>query len=118
MTLGEKIKDLNKKGFEVRFKGMPSGNIYISIYGNYLQRATVCIHSCQISHDDCGLDELFERSLGFVERDYLDFYSCENCARNKDYGGCPKSYLCFDTFTKLAFKKKEDVKEEYNNDYD
>lgn len=29
-------------------------------------------------------------------------------ARNIDDGGCPKSYLCFDTFTKPAFKEKEE----------
>lgn len=116
MSLAKKIKDLSKKGFEVRFKEMPSGAIDISIYGNYLQRAAVRIHSDQISHNNCGLDKLFERSLRRVEHDYLNFFSCENCARNKDDGGCPKSYLCFDTFTKPAFKEKEDVKEECNND--
>lgn len=113
MSLAKKIKDLNKKGFEVRFNEVPSGTMYISIHGDYIQRATVCIHPDQISHDDCGLDELLERSLMFVERDYLDFFSCENCARNVDDGGCPKSYLCFNTFTKPAFKEKEEVKEEY-----
>lgn len=116
MSLAKKIKDLNKKGFEVRFNEVPSGNMYISIHGDYAQRATVCIHSDQISHNDCGLDKLLERALRVVEHDYLGLFSCENCARNKDDGGCPKSYLCFDTFTKLAFKEKEEVKEEYNND--
>ena len=77
MSLAEKIKDLNKKGFEVRFKEMPSGAIDISIYGNYLQRATVRIHLYQISHNDCGLDKLLERSLRFVEHDYLTFFNCK-----------------------------------------
>lgn len=113
MSLAKKIKDLNKKGFEVRFNGMPSGTMYISIYGDYVQRAAVCIHPDQISHNDCGLDELLERSLRVAEHDYLDIFSCKNCARNIDDGGCPKSYLCFDTFTKPAFKEKEEVKEEY-----
>ena len=116
MSLAKKIKDLSKKGFEVRFKEMLSGAIDISIYGNYLQRAAVRIHSDQISHNNCGLDKLFERSLRCVEHDYLNFFSCENCAYNIDDGRCPKSYLCFGTFTKPAFKEKEDVKEECNND--
>lgn len=116
MNLAKKIKDLSKKGFEVRFKEMPSGTIDISIYGNHFQRATVCIHPDQISHNDCGLDKLLERSLRVVELDYLGFFSCENCASNKDDGRCPKSYLCFDTFTKPAFKEKEEAKEECNND--
>lgn len=64
------------------------------------------------SLNDCGLDKLLERSLRVVERDYLGLFSCENCARNKDDGGCPKSYLCCDTFTKPAFKEKEEAKEE------
>lgn len=102
MSLAKKIKDLNKKGFEVRFNGMPSGTMYILIYGSYPQRAAVCIHN------DCGLDKLLERSLRVAERDYLDLFSCKNCARNIDDGGCPKSYLCFDTFTKPAFKEKEE----------
>lgn len=106
MSLTKKIKDLNRKGLEVRFNGMPSGTMYISIYGNYVQRAAVGIHPDQISHNDCELDKLLERSLRVVERNYLDLFSCENCARNKDDGRCPKSYLCFDTFTKPAFKEK------------
>ena len=116
MSLAKKIKDLNKKGFEVLFNGEQSGGIDISIYGNYLQRAAVRIHSDQISHNNCGLDKLFERSLRRVEHDYLDFFSCENCAYNIDDGRCPKSYLCFDTFIKPGFKAKEEVKEERNND--
>lgn len=108
MSLAKKIKDLNKKGFEVRFNGMPSGTMYISIYGNYLQRAAVSIHPDQISHNDCGLDKLLERSLRVAECNYLGLFSCENCARNIDDGGCPKSHLCFDTFTKPAFKEKEE----------
>ena len=116
MSLAKKIKDLNKKGFEVRFNGMPSGTMYISIYGSYPQRAAVYIHPDQISHNDCGLDKLLERALRVVEHDYLGLFSCENCARNIDDGRCPKSYLCFDTFTKPAFEAKEEVKEECNND--
>lgn len=116
MSLAKKIKDLNKKGFEVRFNGMSSGTMYISIHGDYAQRAAVGIHPDQISHNDCGLDKLLERSLRVAERNYLDIFSCKNCARNKDDGGCPKSYLCFDTFTKPAFEAKEEVKEECNND--
>lgn len=113
MSLAKKIKDLNKKGFEIRIKEMPSGVMDISIYGNYFQRVTVCIHPDQISHNDCGLDKLLERSLRVAEHDYLGSFSCENCARNIDDGGCPKSYLCFDTFTKPGFKAKEEVKERY-----
>ena len=116
MSLAKKIKDLSKKGFEVRFKEIPSGGFSISIHGNYLQRAAVRIHSSLISYNDCELDKLLERSLMFVECDYLGVFNCENCARNIDDGGCPKSYLCFDTFTKPAFKAKEEVKEECNND--
>ena len=77
MSLAKKIKDLSKKGFEVRFKEMPSGAIDISIYGNYLQRAAVRIHSDQISHNNCGLDKLLERSLRVAERNYLDIFSCK-----------------------------------------
>ena len=55
-------------------------------------------------------------SLAKKIHDYLNIFSCENCAYNIDDGRCPKSYLCFDTFTKPAFEAKEEVKEECNND--